>query len=305
MSGLSKRLRSTFKNYGTLYLMMLVGFVWFIIFKYATLSGLVIAFKKFSIRKGIWGSEWVGFKNFQKVFKGTDLPIVFKNTLTISFWKLVIGFPAPVILALLLNEVHNVAFKCVIQSTVYLPHFLSWVIMAAICNNLFSSTSGAIALFLAKFGITMPSFMSDPRYFRGFLYFTDVWKNMGWGTIIYLAAITGIDPQLYEAATIDGATRLQSVFHVTIPCIATTMVTLLVLSVGGVMNAGFDQVFNLYNDMTRPVADIIDTYVYRLGLQSFKYEYATVVGMTKAAINCVLLFSANWVAGKISDSSPL
>jgi len=305
MNGFRKKLSTTMRNYGALYLMMLVGVVWFIVFKYATLSGLIIAFKKFSIRKGIWGSEWVGLKNFEKVFRGTDLPVIFRNTLTISFWKLVFGFPAPVILALLLNEVRSTGFKRVIQSTVYLPHFLSWVIMAAICNNLFSSTSGAIALFLAKFGVSMPSFMSDPKYFRGFLYFTDVWKNMGWGTIIYLAAITGIDPQLYEAATIDGATRFQSVLHVTIPCISTTMVTLLVLSVGGVMNAGFDQIFNLYTNTTRPVADIIDTYVYRLGLQSFKYEYATVVGMAKAVINCVLLFSANWVAGKISDSSPL
>ena len=305
MNSLRKRFVKTMRNYGALYLMMIVGFVWFLIFRYATLSGLVIAFKKFSLRKGIWGSEWIGFKNFEKVFRGTDLPIVFKNTLTISFCKLAIGFPAPVILALLLNEVRSTAFKRVIQSTVYLPHFLSWVIMAAICTNLFSSTSGAISLFLAKFGISMPSLMTDPKYFRGFLYMTDVWKNMGWGTIIYLAAITGIDPQLYEAATIDGATRLQSVFHVTIPCISTTMVTLLVLSVGGVMNAGFDQIFNLYTDTTRPVSDIIDTYVYRLGLKSFKYEYATVIGMTKSAINCVLLFTANWVAGKISDSSPL
>jgi len=292
-------------NYKALYAMMALGVAFFVIFKYATLSGLLLAFKDYSFRKGIFGSPWVGLKNFQKVFAGTELPQVFMNTLVISFWKLVLGFPAPIILALLLNEVINLKFKRVVQSVLYMPHFLSWVIMAGICTNLFSTTGGVFPLFFRQLGIEIPSFQTDPAYFRGFLYLTDIWKGMGWGTIVYLAAITGIDPQLYEAATIDGCSRLQSVWYVTLPCIATTVVTLLVLNLGGVMNAGFDQIFNLYSDRTRPISDIIDTYVYRLGLQSGKYEYATVIGMTKSVINAFLLFVSNWVAGKISDESPL
>lgn len=292
-------------NYRIFYLMMAVGVLYFVVFKYATLYGLLIAFKKYSFKNGIWGSKWVGLANFEKVFRGSELSSVFRNTLIISMGKLILGFPAPIILALLLNEVRHTGFKRAVQSVLYMPRFLSWIIMAGICSNLFSSTNGVLPLLVKKMGGTMPSLITDPRYFRGFLYATDIWKGMGWGTIIYLAAITGIDPQLYEAATIDGCNRFQNVIYITLPCISTTVVTLLVLNVGGIMNAGFDQIFALYSDKTRPVADIIDTYVYRLGLQTGKYEYATVIGMAKSVINCILLFSANWVAGKISGDSPL
>lgn len=299
------RLSKALRKYWPLYVMMAGGVLYFVIFKYATLSGLLIAFKNFNMKKGILASEWVGLENFKKVFRNTDLPGIFGNTLIISFWKLVLGFPAPVILALLLNEVSRPLFKRIIQSTIYLPRFISWIIMAGICSNLFSTTTGMIPLFLAKFGITMPSFLGDTEYFRGFLYATDVWKNMGWGTIIYMAALSGIDPQLYEAASIDGCSRWKAVFHVTLPCISTTMVTMLVLNFGSVMNAGFDQIFALYSDATRSVSDIIDTYVYRLGMTNYKYEFATAIGMAKSVINAIMLFAANWAAGKISEESPL
>lgn len=210
-------LRKRIWTYRALYVMMAVGVLYFLVFKYATLYGLLLAFKKYSFRKGIWGSAWVGLDNFVKVFRGSDLRNAFFNTLIISFWKLVLGFPAPIILALLLNEVTHTGFKRVVQSVLYMPRFLSWIIMAGICRNLFSSTNGVFPLLAKQIGFAMPSLQTDPNYFRGFLYLTDIWKAMGWGTIIYLAAITGIDPQLYEAATIDGCNRFQNVLYITLP----------------------------------------------------------------------------------------
>jgi putative aldouronate transport system permease protein len=177
--------------------------------------------------------------------------------------------------------------------------------MAGICSNLFSATNGVIPLFFRNIGIEMPSLMADPRYFVPFMVVSDIWKNAGWGTIVYLAAITGIDPELYESALVDGANRFQQVIHITIPCIAVTVVTLLVINMGGIMNAGFDQIFNFYGPATMGVGDILDTYVYRLGIQTGKFEYAAIIGLFKSVVNCILLFTVNWIAGKISDSSPL
>jgi putative aldouronate transport system permease protein len=177
--------------------------------------------------------------------------------------------------------------------------------MAGIFSNLLSVTNGVIPLFMRSLGIEMPSLIADPRYFVPFLIGSDIWKNAGWGTIVYLAAISGIDPELYESAVVDGCNRFQQVVHITLPCIAITVVTLLVINMGGIMNAGFDQIFNLYSARTMRVGDIIDTYVYRLGIQSGRYEFSAIIGMFKSMINCILLFSVNWVAGKISDSSPL
>ena len=301
----SQNLLKRIWNFKTLYVMIFIGFAYFIIFKYATMYGLLIAFKNFRLRMGIMGSPWVGFANFPHALGNRDFPRIVYNTLLISFGRLLFGFPAPIILALLLNELKSPSFKRITQSVLYLPYFISWIIMAGICANLFSTTNGVIPLFLKNIGIQMPSLISDPKYFVGFLIGSDIWKNMGWGTIIYLAAISGIDPELYESALVDGCNRFQQVIHITIPCIALTIVTLLVINMGGIMNAGFDQVFNLYGDRTMPVADIIDTYVYRLGIQSGRFEYSTIIGMFKSVINCVLLFTVNWVAGKISDSSPL
>jgi putative aldouronate transport system permease protein len=177
--------------------------------------------------------------------------------------------------------------------------------MAGICYNLFSASNGVVPIFMRQFGIEMPSLIADPRYFVGFVVISEIWKSAGWGTIIYLAAITGIDAELYESAVIDGCNRFQQVRHITLPCIALTVATLLVLNAGGVMNAGFDQIFNLISTPTMKAGDIIDTYVYRLGIQSGRFEYAAIIGMFKSVINCILLFTVNWAAGKISDSSPL
>jgi putative aldouronate transport system permease protein len=285
--------------------MGLAGFAYFFIFKYATLYGILIAFKSYRLNLGILGSPWVGLSNFSKILINPDLPRIVYNTLLISFGRLIFGFPAPIILALLLNELRLPRFKRIVQSVLYFPFFLSWIIMAGICYNLFSVTNGVLPLFFKNLGIQMPSLISDPKYFVGFMIGTDIWKNAGWGTIIYLAAITGIDAELYESAVVDGANRFQQVLHITVPSIAVTIVTLLVINMGGIMNAGFDQIFNFYGPATMRVADIIDTYVYRLGIQSGRFEYAAIIGMFKSIVNCVLLFTVNWIAGKISDTPPL
>ena len=293
-------------SYRVLYFMALAGFAYFILFKYVPLYGFLIAFKNFRLRAGIIGSPWVGFANFPKALGDPNFPLIIKNTLIISFGRLLFGFPVPIILSLLLNELKSPIFKKTIQSLLYFPYFISWIIMAGICMNLFSITNGVIPLFLKNnFSINMPSLIADPKYFVGFLIGSDIWKSMGWGTIIYLAAISGIDPELYESAVMDGCNHFQQVLHVTLPCISLTIVTILVISTGGIMNAGFDQIFNLYGPTTRTVSDIIDTYTYRMGLLNGRFEYSTIIGMLKSVINCILLFTVNWVSGKISESSPL
>jgi len=296
------RFRRVWK-YRALYVLIFVGVAYFFLFKYATLYGLLIAFKNYKFKLGIMGSEWVGLKNFKRALSNPDVPRVVLNTVTISFGKLAFGFPAPIILALLLNELRSRRFLKVAQSVLYLPYFISWIVMAGICTNLFSSTNGVVPKLMAAAGIKMPSLIADPQYFRGFLYGSEVWKNVGWNTIIYMAAITGIDPELYEAGRMDGCNRFQQAIHITLPCIAPTVVILLILNIGGIMNAGFDQIFNLSSSRTKTVSEIIDTYLYDLGLISGKYEYATVIGMLKSIINALLLFSTNFIAGKITETS--
>lgn len=303
-----KKLIKKIWNMRLLYLMISVGVIYFIVFHYATLYGLLIAFKDFKARRGIWGSEWVGLENFRKVFGGADVGRVFKNTLIISLSKLALGFPAPIILAILLNELYHPRFKKTVSSMLYMPHFISWTVFGGILFNLFSSTTGTIPAFvLQTFGIKMPSLITDPAYARGFLYATNIWKGVGWGTIIYSAAIAGIDEQLYEAAIIDGANHFQEIWHITLPGIRATIVTLLVLDVGGTMSAGFDQIFNLHSNISAAsdVVEIIDTYVYSIGVKGGKFSYAACVGMTKSIINCILLITANWASGKIAGESPL
>lgn len=302
---LMQRFLISLQKYWALYLMMLGGVIYFFIFEYLTLPGLYIVFTKFSFKKGIFGSKFVGLKNFQSILKTKQFTWVLRNTIEISFMKFLLGFPAPIILALLLNEIQNSKFKKIIQSILYLPHFLSWIIMAGICTNLFSTVAGFIPLVLKQWGITMPNLMTDPNYIRPFLYATSIWKGVGWGSIVYMAALAGVDQQLYEAAAIDGCNRLQLVRHVTLPAISVTIVTLMVMDLGGIMSAGFDQIFNLGNDMVQDKVDIIDTWNYRLAWESNKYEWSAVVGLFKAVVNALLLYTSNWITGKISDSSPL
>ena len=282
--------------------MFLPVVVYFVIFKYIPMAGIVIAFKDYKIKYGMFGSEWVGLANFTKAFATPTFARSVTNTLTISGLKLLFGFPAPIILALMLNEVSHVRFKKTVQTITYLPHFLSWVVLAGMVQQLLSPNNGAVnAVLRDVFGVQKSIyFLGDNHYFRGTLVVTDIWKNVGWSSILYLATISGIDQALYEAATVDGATRWQCTRYITIPSLVSTIVIMLILNVGSIMDAGFDQVFNLYNSAVYKTGDIIDTYVYRYGMGDMKYSLATAVGLFKNVIAFILVVGTNLITRRIS-----
>ncbi len=291
-----------YKKHLALTLMFLPVVVYFIIFKYVPMAGIVIAFKNYKIKQGIFGSAWCGLDNFTKVFATATFTRSVRNTLIISSLKLLFGFPMPILLALMLNEVTHPRFKKTVQTISYLPHFLSWVVLAGMFQQLLSPNNGPVNVILRDvFGVKDAIyFLGDNRYFRGTLIVTDIWKNAGWSSILYLATISGIDPALYEAATVDGASRWQCTRYITIPSLVSTIVVMLILNVGSVMDAGFDQVLNLYNSAVYQTGDIIDTYVYRYGLGDMKYSQATAVGLFKNVIAFVLVVGTNLAARRIS-----
>ena len=271
-------------------------------FKYIPMGGIVIAFKDFKISRGIWGSEWVGVQNFAIAFRTSTFLRSMRNTLIISGLKLLFGFPAPILLALMLNEVTHKRYQRMVQTISYLPHFLSWVVLAGMFQQLLSPNNGAVNYLLRHFfGRQEPIFfLGDNSYFRGTLVATDIWKNVGWASIIYLATIAGIDPALYEAASCDGATRFQCTFFITLPLLAPTIVVMLILNVGSIMDAGFDQIFNLYNSAVYDSSDIIDTYVYRIGINDMKYDMSTAVGLFKNIVGFILVVGTNMIAKRLS-----
>lgn len=284
------------------YFLILPSFIATAIFCYWPLYGLLLAFKDLRLSKGIMGSPWVGLKWFELMFRDPTFLLVIRNTLIISFSKLLLGTFACIILALLLNEIRSNLYKKICQTLLYLPHFLSWVIMASVIYTIFTMSGGLYSKIMTNvFGREPIQILANPAYFRTMVYVSDIWKGVGFGTIIYLAAITGIDSELYEAGIIDGANRLQRVLFITIPSIKSTIIILLILSLGGVMNAGFDQILNLYSPNTIAVGDIIDTYVYRRGLQSLQYSYSTAVGLFKNVINVLLLVAVNYFAKLIGE----
>ena len=291
-----------YKKHLALSLMFIPVIVYFFIFKYIPMGGIVIAFKNYKISQGIWGSAWCGMDNFTKAFATPTFARAVRNTLEISGLKLLFGFPAPIILALMLNEVTHVRFKKTVQTITYLPHFLSWVVLAGMFQQLLSPNNGAVNAVLKQvFGMKDSIyFLGSNQYFRGTLIVTDIWKNVGWSSILYLATISGIDPSLYEAATVDGASRWQCTRYITIPSLVSTIVIMLILSIGSIMDAGFDQVFNLYNSAVYQTGDIIDTYVYRYGIGDMKYSLATAVGLFKNVIAFVLVVGTNLITRKIS-----
>lgn len=290
-------------KYRFLYIMLIPGFLYLVLFKYLPILGNMIAFKDYKIFKGIWGSPWVGFDNFERLFVSDNFYIVMRNTLIISFYKIIIGFPIPILLAMLINEVSNKVFRRTVQTIAYLPHFISWVVIASLASSLLSPTDGAVNILLSKFGISPIFFMGDSNYFRGVLVATDIWKEMGWSAIIYLAALAGVPMEMYEAATIDGATRMQKLQFITFPSLIPTIMIMLLLRVGGILNAGFEQVFAMYNASVYDVADIIDTYVYRVGIVQTKYGFSAAVGLFKSVIACLMVVSCNWLAGKAQQDT--
>jgi len=284
-----------------LYIMLIPGMTLLLIFKYIPMYGIVIAFKDFNIVKGIWQSPWVGLQNFIYLFKSQDFYIILRNSILISLYRLLWGFPAPIILALLLNEVRHVRYKKTIQTILYLPHFISWVVIVGIVYNFLSPSTGIVNHIIKMFGKEPIAFLQKEEYFRSILVITDIWKEAGWGTIIYLAAITGIDESLYEAAIIDGATRLQRVRYITIPGIMSTIVVLLILRSGSILRNGFEQIFLMYSPLVYDVADVFETYTYRVGLQEGRFSYATAVGMFQSIVGLILIWMTNAFAKKYGE----
>ena len=292
-----------YKKYWQLSLMFLPIVVYFIVFKYIPMGGIVMAFKDYKIRLGIFGSEWNGLENFTRLFATKTFARAVENTLEISLLRILFGFPVPIILALLLNEVTHNGYKKAVQTITYLPHFISWVVLAGLFEQLLSPSNGALNSILGTlFGMEPFYFLGDNEYFRGTMIVTGIWKGAGWSSILYLAAISGIDPSLYEAAKCDGATRLQCTRFITLPCIASTITVMLILEVGGILDAGFDQIFNMYNSAVYETADIIDTYVYRVGIGDMKYAQGTAVGLFKNGIGFILVVCTNWITKRINGN---
>lgn len=291
-----------YKKYFSLVLMFLPIALYFIVFHYIPMYGIVLAFKEYNISKGILGSDWIGLTNFRVLMGTSTFTRAVRNTVIISFAKLICGFPMPIILAILLNEIRSLHFKKVVQTVTYLPHFLSWVILAGMFMQFLSPSSGFINHILGWFGVDPIFFLADNRWFRGVIVVTDVWKGMGWGSVVYIATIAGISPELYEAADCDGAGRFQKMLKITLPLLGPTITVLFILSVGNIMNAGFDQIFNMYSASVYESSDIIDTYVYRTGLTSMKYSIATAVGLFKNVIGFVLVMLTNKISNKLSGN---
>ncbi|MDF2837486.1 MAG: protein lplB [Paenibacillus sp.] len=285
-----------FRMYKWLYIFLMPGLLYLLVFKYVPMFGIVIAFKDFSLVKGIWDSAWIGFENFTYLFQSRDFYKVTSNSLILSFYQIAFGFPAPIILAVMLNEVRSLLFKRLSQTILYLPHFISWVVLAGMIINFLSPSTGPVNHIIKSMGYDPIAFLLKPEYFRTILVSAEVWKGVGWGTIIYLAAMTGIDPSLYEAAKIDGASRLQQVRHITLPGIASTVIVLLILQLGNILDNGFEQVYLLYNPLTYDVADVFETYTYRIGLIDGRLSFAAAVGLFKAFVGFVLILAANRIA---------
>jgi len=284
-----------------LLLMLLPGFALVLIFNYGPMYGLLMAFQDFQVTKGIWGSPWVGLKHFEEFFRNPMAVNALRNTLLISALKLIFGFPAPILLALLFNELRDGLFKRASQTISYMPHFVSWIVFSALVTAMLSPSTGVVNQIIKLVGLKPIYFMANPPWFRVVLVASEIWKEIGWGAIIYLAALTDIDPTLYEAAVVDGATRLQRMLYISIPSVLPIAALLLILRLGGVLSAGFDQVFNMYNATVYETADIIDTFVYRSGLTNLQYSFAAAVGFFKSVVGLVLVLAVNEVARRLSD----
>jgi putative aldouronate transport system permease protein len=285
-----------------IYLLLIPGILYFAIFHYGPMGGLVLAFKKYNARLGIFGSQWAGLDNFIRIFVTSGAVQAIRNTFVINFSRLLIEFPVPILLALLINDMPGKRLKRIYQTVYTFPHFLSWVVVSTILTN-FLSNGGAVNTLIAGLGGARTNFLANESTFRPLLYATHIWKEAGWNAIIYIAAISSIDPTLYEAATVDGAGRLRQAWHITLPGIRPTIVILFILTVGRVMNTGFEQIFYLQNAAVKQVSDILDTYVYEITFKATpNYGFSTAVGMFKSVINLIMLLLANRVTKLLSGS---
>lgn len=285
-----------------LYMLLLIPIIYFIVFKYIPMSGIVLAFRRYDVGGSMFGSEWVGLKYFNMFLNDPYFWKVFKNTFVLSLGSLLIGFPIPIILALMLNEVQSPLFKRSIQTISYLPKFFSTVVVVSMISIMLSPSSGVVNSVLANLGIEEIYFLKETEWFRPVYIISEVWQFTGWNAILYIAALTNIDPQLYEAASIDGANRWIRMLKVTIPGIMPTIAITLILSTGSILSVGFEKVLLLYNNSTMEVADVIQTYVYRMGIISSNYSYSTAVGLFQAVINLGLISLVNYISKKTTDT---
>jgi putative aldouronate transport system permease protein len=282
--------------------MLLPGVILLFIFHYLPMAGILISFQKFNPAKGLFGAQkWIGLDNFRYVLSLPSFFTVIWNTVIISISKIILGMIVPIIFSILINEVKNSGLKRCIQTVIYLPHFLSWVVLGGIFIDILSPSGGLVNNFLGLFGVDPIFFLGDNKWFQFTTIFTETWKEFGYGTIVYLAAITGIDPNLYEAAHMDGANRWRQVLHITLPGIKAVVVVLMVLNLGNILNAGFDQIFNLYSPPVYQTGDIIDTFVYRIGLLDAQFGVATAVGLFKSVISFAFISCAYFFAYKFAD----
>lgn len=296
-----KRLLNQLLSQKFLYLMILPGLLYFLVFKYVPMWGLIIAFQDYQPFLGILGSEWVGFKHFIRLFTEPTFFILLKNTLILFAMNVVIFFPIPILLALLLNEVRLALFKKFVQTMIYIPHFMSWVIVVSLSFVLLTVDGGLINELIAFFGGEKINFLLSQEWFRPMYILQVIWREAGWSTIIYLAAITAVDPRLYEATKMDGAGRLRQMWHITLPAIKSVIVVLLILKIGDTLELGFEHVYLLLNATNREVAEIFDTYVYTAGLKQGQFSYSTAVGLFKATVGLILVMMANRLAKKFGE----
>ena len=300
---MKKRKATAIRKSIPLYVLLLPSAILLFCFAYLPLGGLIIAFKHYSPSLGIFGSRWVGFDNFIQFFKSYQFPITIKNTLVLSLYGLIVGTPLPVALALMCNQMRTKMFKKVFQVVTYLPHFISTMVMCGIILIILSPSNGLIANIFQLFGHEAPNLMGSAGAFKHVYVWSDIWQHLGWNSIIYLAALSGIDPTYYEAATIDGATTMQKIKYIDLPLIMPTIVILLVMSAGNILGIGFEKVFLLQNTLNITSSEIISTYVYKMGLQSSQYSLSTAIGLFNTVVNVIVLLVINYIANKKTDTS--
>ncbi|MFD1134702.1 ABC transporter permease [Paenibacillus shunpengii] len=298
------RLRRMVRN-KWLYIMLLPGLIYFIIFKYIPMYGVLLAFQNYQPFLGFLNSEWVGMKHFDRFFGDPLFWMLLKNTFILAAYNIFFFFPLPIIVALMLNELRIEVYKRFIQTLIYIPHFMSWVVIVSIAYLLFTTEGGVVNEAIAAFGGEKIQFLASPEWFRGFVTAEVIWKETGWGTIIFLAALAGVDTQLYEAARMDGANRFRQLWHITLPAIRSTIIVLLILRLGNFLDTGFEQIWLMLNPLNREVGEVFDTYVYSTGIAQGQYSYSTAVGLFKSVVGLALVFGANYLAKRFGEEGIL
>ncbi|PYE44374.1 sugar ABC transporter permease [Paenibacillus barcinonensis] len=291
------------KKHWELYLLVLPPVLYLLIFKYIPMVGVQIAFKDFSVVKGIWGSPWVGLKHFEAFFESPNFWLLIKNTIGISFYSLLAGFPIPILLALALNEIRTGFFKKTVQMVTYAPHFISTVVMVSIIILMLSPHVGVVDKLFSMLGFPMTNFMGIPEYFKSIYVWSGVWQGMGYSSIIYIAALAGVDPSLYEAAKMDGASRLRKIWHIDLPTLVPVTVIMLILSLGSIMGVGFEKIYLMQNPLNTSASEVISTYVYKVGLIGANFSFSSAVGLFNSVINLILLIIVNSISRKVSENS--